>query len=163
MKAMQGQVRFTAIGKPGFLKIRGESGDHKPDAKIHLRQNLLEGEFSFDLSHLKTGIELRDEHMKTKYLEVDKYPLAKLVLSPIPLTVQELNRDLNKNFKGMLTLHGVSKEVSGLFIFRSGDNSVDAKFNIELSDFGIAIPEHMGITVSKTAEVEVHLKLQIAE
>jgi polyisoprenoid-binding protein YceI len=163
LKATNGYVRFTAIGKPGFLKIRGESGAQRPEGKIELRQNFVEGEFSFDLSKLKTGIELRDEHMKTKYLEVDKFPLAKLVLTPIPMTPQELKQDVTKAFKGMLTLHGVTREISGTSRFRGNEQTIDAKFNIELSDYGIAIPEHMGITVSKVAEVEVHLKLQIGE
>jgi polyisoprenoid-binding protein YceI len=101
--------------------------------------------------------------MKTKYLEVDKFPLAKLVLTPIPMTPQELKQDVTKAFKGMLTLHGVTREISGTSRFRGNEQTIDAKFNIELSDYGIAIPEHMGITVSKVAEVEVHLKLQIGE
>lgn len=163
LKPKSGEVKFTAIGKPGFLKIRGESAGNKPDGFIEVNNDSLVGEFTFDLKSLKTGIDLRDEHMKDKYLEVAKYPTAKLVIKPLSITESDLDKNLKKDFSGSLTLHGVTKEISGSAEYSGSSKNLVAQFKVELSDFGIAIPEHLGVKVSKTAEVEVSLVLEQQE
>jgi polyisoprenoid-binding protein YceI len=163
LKATAGEVKFTAIGKPGFLKIRGESVGKKPDGHIEFNNDSLTGEFTFDLKYLNTGIDLRDEHMKEKYLEVAKFPTAKLVIKAIPIKAEDLDKNIRKDFSGSLTLHGTTKEISGTADYNGSAKKINAQFKVELSDFGIAIPEHLGIKVSKTAEVEVSVVLAQSE
>ena len=86
----KGDVKFTAVGKPGFLKIRGESKGQFPKGSIKIEKDSVTGEFDFDLKNLDTGIELRNTHMKDKYLEVAKFPSAKLVLKDFPLKSTEM-------------------------------------------------------------------------
>lgn len=158
LKTAAGAVKFTAIGKPGFLKIRGDSKDAFPAGKLMIKKHKASGEFSFVLDKLQTGISLRDEHMKKKYLEVDKFPEAKVTLAEITLPASDL-ADSKGTFSGKLNLHGVTKEISGKYTFSSKSKKIDAEFEIKVSDFKIEIPKYLGITVSESVQIEVEIKL----
>ena len=53
-------------------------------------------------------VELRTTHMREKYLEVEKFPEAKLVIKDL-----DIKSGAKVPFKGNLTLHGVTKELTG--------------------------------------------------
>src|SRR5262249_13868215 len=76
-----GTVEFLAIGKPSFIKIHGKG--NSASGKLSVEAEKIKGDFAFDLSSLDTDIEKRNEHMKTKYLEVSKFPKATLELSSV--------------------------------------------------------------------------------
>lgn len=160
MKAKTGEIKFIAVGKPGFLKIKGESKGVAPQGSLKLESNLSNGEFVFDLNSLNTGIDLRDEHMKDKYLEVKKFPQAKLILKDFKVTTEELNSDFEKSFSGSLILHGETKNIDGKIKFIAKDKSTVSKFTIKVSDFKIDVPQHLGITVSETVDIEVHITFE---
>ncbi len=159
LTSQSGGVKFTAVGKPGFLKIRGESKDSFPSGKVRIDKKSVSGEFSFDLKDLDTGIKLRNEHMKEKYLEVAKFPMAKLVLFPITVAEAEL-KDMKEKFSGDLNLHGVTKKVNGNYNYLAKDKKVKADFEIKVSDFNIDIPKYLGVTVSETVQVEIEMNLK---
>jgi len=158
LSAKGGQVEILALGRPAFIKIQGIGSALQ--GHIQLEDDAVKGEFEFDLASLDTGIQMRNEHMKTKYLEVDKYPRAKLVIE---------NATLNKGwsadkpdlksaeFSGNLTFHGVTKPVKGSFSMGAG-RDVLAEFAVKLSDYQVAIPSFAGITVKD----EVAIKVKIA-
>lgn len=150
-----GDVKFTAVGKPGFLKIRGESKGEFPKGKLNFKDNAMSGDFLFDLEKLDTGIDLRNEHMKDKYLEVKKFPRAKLTLKGIPIKESELKGNIETSFKGVLSLHGEVKDIEGKFKYTAAEKKSVANFTIKVSDFKIDVPKYMGITVSETVDVEV--------
>jgi hypothetical protein len=88
-------VTFEATGKPSFIKIKGEgtklthTEKKEKDKKIDL--------FEFDMADLNSGIDLRDLHMKEKYLKTKEFPkawFAKAKLSP-------QKRDPKINFFGV--------------------------------------------------------------
>ena len=82
---------------------------------------------TINLNTLKTGLELRDEHAKNKYLEVQKYPEAVLVSAT------------GKDGKGsgILRLHGKEAKVDGTYSLLSGNKFLKAEFKSKLSQFGI--------------------------
>jgi polyisoprenoid-binding protein YceI len=133
-------VTFQAIGTPGFLHVNGAGG------KVTGGPG---GTFTVTLSDFATGIDLRDKHMKEKYLEVAKYPVATLKLATVPT--------VSGAFTGTLTLHGVMKAVSGdVTLTPQGKRlSVVAEFPVVLSDFGIAVPSWLGVTVAQNVTVSV--------
>ncbi len=161
--ANAGEVKFTAIGKPGFLKIHGQSKGDFPKGEIQILNGQASGDFEFNLKNLDTGIELRNEHMKEKYLEIGKFPTAKLKIEPIAVSEEELKSDFSKKFQGQLLLHGVTKGVSGNFDYQAKTKNVVAKFNLKVSDFNIAVPQYLGVTVSENVETEVLVKLKDKE
>ena len=67
----------------------------------------LSGKFEVDLRSLDTGLDLRNEHMRDKYLETDKFPNAVFELDPLEIG--------SKTFTGLMTLHGRSKKITGGF------------------------------------------------
>ncbi len=139
-------VGFLAVGKPGFLKIRGEGGTVKGNAEVE--GNGFKGTFNAKLPAIKTGIDLRDEHMHEKYLETGKYPEAILTLSEVKFE----NGIAGKcSFKGELTVKNVAKPVTGDCTIDglAGDTvSVKAATEINIEDFPIGVPSHLGIKVA---------------
>jgi polyisoprenoid-binding protein YceI len=119
----------------------------------------LEGSLAVDLRTLDSGIGLRNEHLREKYLEVNKGTgFDTATLSAIDLTGLNLAAPEGKgSFTGLLAVHGVAKTVTGAVDVRraSGGLRVQASFRLDLSDYGIAKPRYLGIGVTNTIQVEV--------
>lgn len=104
-----------------------------------------------NLKNLETGIGLRDNHARKKYLEVEKYPDAVLV------------KGSGKGGKGTgtLRLHGVEHEISG--DFKVNGDSLTATFPVKLSDFKIEAINYKGIGVEDTVNVSVTVPVKKGE
>jgi hypothetical protein len=152
----QAEVTFLVKGRPGFLRINGTGG--VPVGTFSYKAGMLSGTVECPMGTFVTGIDLRDKHMKEKYLEVEKYPKAVAELQPIAVD-QATGKWADVPFKAWLTLHGVRKEVSGVFTVNPDtDHSarVEASFGLKISDFGISLPSYAGITVAEDVVVTVH-------
>ena len=103
---------------------------------------------------------MRNQHMKEKYLEVGKFPKADLALTGLKVTPEELKTDFTKTFSGILSLHGVSKEVTGQFTWSAAKREVSAQFELKVSDFSIDVPKYLGVTVSEKVDVQVFAQLE---
>ncbi len=97
----------TVIGKTGeitgFIEVDLENFSETASAK-----------FEVDLASIKTGIGMRDTHMREQYLETDKFPKAVFVLTGIKTTVETSltnNQSIDMILEGDFTVHGVSKKV----------------------------------------------------
>jgi polyisoprenoid-binding protein YceI len=104
---------------------------------------------------------MRDEHMKEKYLQTKEYPNAILKIEKIvlpagfetkPVTIKD------QKFDGVLNLHGKDQKVSGTYSL-SDKLELTAQFNIKLSDYGIEIPEYLGIKVADNVVVDTSFPL----
>ncbi len=154
--ASLGKVQFEAVGRPSMIKIKGEGAG--VSSNLQINQNKIQGQISFNLETLKTGIGLRDEHMKEKYLEIKQNPLAVLTLTDVQLPLGWSLQKPNINssvFKGKLLLHGTEHEVNGHFNVDSPQIKGEAQFEIKLSDFNISIPEYLGIKVVDLVKINV--------
>lgn len=160
-----GTVEFRATGHPSALHVVGKGAG--PVGTFAIRQDTVSGSVSFDLQTLDTGISLRDEHMKEKYLEVAKYPQAQLTITelklPRPLNAQTTALS-GVPFQGILKLHGVEKSVAGTVDLKAtnpGTLQTNANFSLRLTDFGIDVPKYMGITVADDVQVMVMTSAQL--
>ena len=123
------------------------------------RPSGFDGSLAVDLRTIETGIALRNDHLKEKYLEVDKgagYEQA--VLSDVVL--QGLNADAptgKGSFTGSLMLHGVKKTVTGPAEIRQAGTGwrVRASFPVNLPDYNIDKPRYLGVGVKDTVQVSV--------
>ena len=119
----------------------------------------LDGSIAVDLRTLDTGISLRNEHLREKYLETDHgagYETA--VLSQIALTGVNIGTPEGKgSFTGSLTLHGVTKTVAGPVEIRGAGAGlrVRASFPVHLADYNIAEPRYLGVGVKDDVQVDV--------
>lgn len=156
----KGSVTFQAVGKPSAIKINGTGEATKGNLALGADKKVA-GVLTFDLKSLTTGIDMRDHHMKEKYLEVEKFPTAQLTIKDLAVPDSLLNstaaeaKDLA--FTGKLKLKGVEKDVKGVAqIKRDGANlQLTANFSIQIEDFGIDIPKYLGITVANEVKIEV--------
>ncbi len=149
-------VKFQAIGKPSALKINGIS-ENKLTGNLNWKEDALKFKAELPLDSLSTGIELRDRHMKEKYLQTTTYPTATL---SVDLALPKGKKEVTTPFTGQLTLHGKQKAVSGESKIQLTDAGREGEFSfeIQLEDFGIEVPSYLGITVSKKVIVTAQFK-----
>jgi polyisoprenoid-binding protein YceI len=150
-----GKVEFLAIGKPSFLKVKGQGA--APHGSLSLQDGKAQGSFTFELASLDTGIDLRNEHMKYKYLEISKYPKATVRFQDVPI-----NKQGKQTIPATLELHGIVKKIDLEAEMKPNGEAktATASFKIKLTDFEIAIPEHLGIRIADEVTVNIEAKLK---
>jgi polyisoprenoid-binding protein YceI len=145
------QVKFTGKGPAGFTLVGTTD-------KMELKDDGQQLTFDVPLDTVKTGIELRDRHMREKYLQTDKYPKATLVVLRSALRMPQANgQSTEGQASGKLTLHGVTRDVPVSYkVIRNGDvNQVTGVMKLNFRDFGVEVPSYMGITVKPDVVVDV--------
>ena len=140
-------VEFLAVGRPSLIKIRGSADESSLDGRLRIDQGTLSGTATVKLDAFDTGIELRNRHLREKYFETQKYPEARLELEPTRLTGE------STPFAGRLTLHGVTRAVTGTVSHAGGAPPFAFDLQLKLSDFGIPVPKFMGITVGENVSI----------
>src|SRR4030095_12114989 len=108
-----------------------------------------DGTLVVDLRTLDTGIGLRNEHLRENYLEVGKGPgFDAATLSEIDLDKFDPDAPEGKgSFTGLLTLHGVTKPVTGVVDVRQAGAGlrVQASFPVDLATYSIRTPPYLGL------------------
>lgn len=161
-----GKVLFKAVGNPSALVINGKGTGAVGTLKIS-GEKAIEGELTFDLKTLDSGIGLRDRHMKNKYLEVEKFPEAKFTPTQVPWTDPSAAATQNLKaapFTGKLSLHGVEIPVSGTVTTKAGSTGkldCEFEFKIKLTDYKIEIPSFAEITVADTVDITVQSQVEV--
>jgi polyisoprenoid-binding protein YceI len=127
----------------------------------------LGGELSVDLNTLDTGIGLRNDHLRNRYLEVGRGPgFAQAVLSDIRLGDGDPQRLQGKTpFTGTFLLHGTKKPIAGQATVRQDGRvaRVEASFPVTVADFGIEKPQYLGVGVKEQVTVVVSLVAEPAD
>lgn len=160
------EVEFFAVGKPSLLKINGTGG--KLVGNLELDKNQIKGRFKVKLDEFTTGIAMRDQHMKEKYLETAKFSEASLEVEKIELPENFLTEKKVYSgipFEGKLTLHGVEKPVKGTAEIDTKKDapSVSTEFKVLVSDFKIDIPSYLGIKVADEVTVKTRMNLNLVK
>jgi polyisoprenoid-binding protein YceI len=145
------RVAFTAAG-PAGMKIVGTTSELAAagDAK-----NV---SVTVTLTHLTTGIDLRDKHMREKYLETPTYPTAVLIVPRTSIVFPAAGASTTADAQGTLTLHGQTKP-SAFHYTATNDGAsyrVDGLIHVNMQSYGINVPSYLGITVKPDVDVEVH-------
>ncbi len=147
-----GAVKKTAVGRTagvtGSIVVAGAT--------------ISEANFEADMTALKSDEARRDSQIKVRGIESTKFPKATFVLSaPIVLGgAPKIGAELPVKATGMLTLHGVTKEIAlDLEARWSGDRiDVAGKTDILMADYAIEPPTIPAIV---TVENKGVLELQI--
>lgn len=108
---------------------------------------------------------LMQEHFNENYVESDQFPKAIFKGTVLNIAALDLAKEgeVKVNVKGMLTLHGVTKEVTAEGSLMIKDNAVSSgksKFTILLSDYKIEIPSLVKDKVGKEANIIVEINYQ---
>jgi polyisoprenoid-binding protein YceI len=150
--AKLGEAKFDAIGNPGLLTISGEKGNIT--GKYMRMDGKLSGSFDLLLNTLQTGMDLRDKHMREKYLETGKFPKTTLTVENV-----DLPKDGYFGFSGNLLLHGKTNKVNGDCLLKDAIK-LECKFKILLSEYGIQTPEWMGVSIAKDVALTILIELK---
>lgn len=143
-------VTFEGVGTPGFLAIEGKGG--KVKGALTVKDEKSSGTFEVDLKDFDTGVALRNEHMKKKYLEVHLYPTAKFILDPVVVP-----KEGKFKWAGMMTLHGVTKKVEGSAEVYS--KVIDVYFSVKMSEFKIKKATYLGVGLDDKILIDVSLDI----
>ncbi len=153
LSASSGAASFAAVG-PAGLRIEGKTSE-----VIVVEQHGIV-RVTVALSGLDTGISLRNRHMREKYLETDKYPIAELEVPRAALQIPDDGKPASAVAEGSLTLHGQTRKVS--FSYRAHRTlaafDVEGTTKLNMRDYGVQVPSYLGITVKP--EVEVNVRFQ---
>jgi len=175
-KDARNQAQFTSDAP--FEKIVGLSSGIDATVMINKNDvtNMPKGMVKVSIANIKTGIELRDEHLRSKdWLNAEKYPYAEFHLKGIknPSSKQLVDgQKVKATLSGTFSVHGVSRDIevpAELTYFKESAQTkvktegnllvANTEFVIKLSDYGIKIPsmvigkvnEEVKITVSFVA------------
>jgi len=146
--ATDAHVTFHASGPAGMafegsttdLKVSEDSGNVVIDVP---------------LANLNTGIGLRDNHMKEKYLEVSKFPSATLIVARSVLKLPAKDDRAAGDVPATLKLHGQSHAVTVHYEAKgvAAGFAAQGKFRLNMNDYGISVPTYLGVTVKPDIDI----------
>ena len=171
-KDTQERNQATFYSEARFENITGLTNDVLGKVSFDVKdvKSTLKGEVSISTSSIKTGIEKRDEHLRSvSWLNSEKYPNITFNIKEITQVDQIEDNQLKIVLLGEFTLRGKTKLVYAnatmKYLVESettkqimpGDLiSVVASFDIKLSDFGITnsmIPNRVSDRIQITANL----------
>ena len=155
-KTGDASVKFNASG-PGGMNIEGKGTsmwtiDDGKNVKVVVQ-----------LTAMSTGMALRDKHMKEKYLEVQKFPDAELVVSRADLKFPAAGAVAKEETaNGLMKLHGVNKGTKFTYTaVREGDvYKVSGKVHVSMKDHDIQEPSYLGVKVKDGIDVTVQFNVK---
>lgn len=151
--------------------ITGITNDVKGEVTFNVADiKTLKGSVSISVETIKTGIDLRDEHLRSdNWLDAASYPEVTFVIKKVSDVNVSADNKLEAKVTGDFSAHGVTKEivadVTMTFLDASEQTKqrapgdllgVQAKFNIVLSDYDV---ENMivGQKVADNIEISVNI------
>jgi polyisoprenoid-binding protein YceI len=130
----------------------------------------LKGSITIPVASIKTGIDLRDEHLRSdNWLDAENFPEITFVIKKVGDIKVAADNKIEAKVTGDFTAHGVTKEVVANVTMTYLDESeqtkqrapgdllgVQATFNIVLSDYDV---ENMvvGQKVSENIEISINI------
>ncbi|PIQ09078.1 MAG: hypothetical protein COW71_08340 [Ignavibacteriales bacterium CG18_big_fil_WC_8_21_14_2_50_31_20] len=170
-----GRNQASFISDAPFEKIVGLSSGI--DATIMLNVNDLTasamGKVKVAINNIKTGIDLRDEHLISEnWLNAKKYPTAEFHLTGIKNASSNKLNDAEKvsiTLVGKFSVHGVTKDIevpATLIYFKESEKTkakapgnllvANSEFSIKLSDYGVNIPSMVLGKVNEEVKINVN-------
>lgn len=116
--------------------------------------------FEVDLNTLKTGIGLRDRHMRENYLETDKHPLTHFTGKIVEAKKNGNNWDVV--VEGDFFVHGkaVKKTIKGTMSKSGSGFKVVSSFTVPISEHDIEVPSLMFKKIDENMELQVEFYLK---
>lgn len=159
------QKLMTRTGKVSFFSSTSVENIEAFNNEVASALDTKSGDLMFivPIKSFKFDKALMQEHFNENYMESDKFPKAEFKGKA---DVAGVNFAKDGSYKvkatGKLTMHGVTKEVTapGTIVVKAGAATVNAKFTINPSDYGIKIPSVAASKISDKIEVTVDTNLK---
>ncbi|MGF1466084.1 MAG: YceI family protein [Sandaracinaceae bacterium] len=171
----QGGSRIQFVSDAPLETITGVSS--RVSGTVQVDPNNLgatRGTIQVPVSSLRTGIDLRDEHLHSaNWLDAPSFPNATLEITGVEgATRLQPNQDARIRIQGRFTLHGVTNDVVAnarvRYIpvteeMRSNNVTSDviraqASFRVQLDDYGVSIPSVVQFKVANEIRVNVSVR-----
>ena len=149
----KGAASFVALG-PAGLRIEGATD------QVKLATQDDQVVVTVDLGSLKTGINVRDKHLRED-LQTGQFPTAELRVKRDALKLPEPLSETSGEADGQLLLHGQTRPIHFSYRLKRTEagTDVNGSFRIHLADFGIAPRAYLGITVKPDVDASVQLQV----
>jgi polyisoprenoid-binding protein YceI len=150
----------TTADVTGFVTVNLD--DIKSSAKAR---------FEVDLATLKTGIGMRDGHMRDNFLETAKFPKAIFELTKVDSISQnklEDQKQIQLWLEGNFTVHGVTKAITipaTITYFKESEQTkaridgdllhVTVAFDLLLSDYSIKRPQFVLLKLDENQKINI--------
>jgi polyisoprenoid-binding protein YceI len=172
LSGRDGRNVIKFISKAPLETIEGKTGQIDGTVEVDLADAATAiGQFEVDLTAVKTGIDLRDQHMREGYLHTDSFPKAAFKILKVtkanPKSLAD-GQPVEIEAQGELTIHGVTKPVavSGTVTYLKESEATQARLpgdllhidvgtTILLSDFKVERPQFVLMKVSDRVELRV--------
>ncbi len=166
-----GRNQATFFSTTPLEDITGLSNEVKGSVTFSVSDvKTLKGKISVPVSSIKTGIDMRDGHMRSAaWLNAESFPEISFEIKKVNDVKSVADNKITVKVIGNFTLHGVTKEVVADAILTFLDESeqtkmrapgdllgVQAKFNVKLSDYGVN-NKIVGQKVSENIDVNVNI------
>lgn len=166
-----GRNQATFFSTTPLEDINGLTNDVKGTVTFNVGDiNSLKGTIKVSVASIKTGINLRDEHLQSEdWLNAGAYPEVTFTIKSVSDVKTLEDNKLQAKIKGDFAMHGITKEVSAEATLTLLDESeqtkmrapgdllgVQAKFQIKISDFGVQ-NKLIGQKVAEVVEVGVNI------
>ena len=152
---------FASIGVTNAVgRSRAVSGTVRGDG-----DRLTAAELTADLSRLRSDEEARDEALRTRGIETDRFPRARFELTELVAAAPPVGRRASATARGRLTMHGVTRPITlELDAQRVGERlELVGDAPIRFADFDVEPPSVAGfVTVRDEGRLEFRLVLEPA-
>ncbi|MEN0067185.1 MAG: YceI family protein [Myxococcota bacterium] len=150
------KVTFHAEGSPGFLTFEGIT------RSLTVQDDGDRLTFTVPMDTVKTGIELRDQHMREKYVQTAEFPNVELTLDRAAVDWPSAGARTQGELTAQFVAHGVSRDVAVTYELREKKGQLEARaeFAFDTSEHGIDIPSYLGVTIKPAMRAEVVVILQ---
>lgn len=164
---------LTFESKAPLEKIVGTTNQIKATLQVDPNDILkTKAHFEVDLASMKTGIGLRDQHMREKYLETGTYPKAVLKIDKITQASSKRLLDqepVTVDAEATLKLHGVSRKITlkGVKVTYLKESEatrqkmpgdllhIEGAFTIRLPDYKVKVPKMLLLKLDENIKVNV--------
>jgi polyisoprenoid-binding protein YceI len=142
-------IAFSAKG-PSGMSIVGTSSE------IIIRDDGKTLSIAVPLKALTTGLALRDKHMREKYLEVERYAVAELVVPRAALKPPGV-APVSADTQGVLKIRDRSRSVPLHYTLKKNGPTilVTGSMRLDIRDYGITVPSFLGVTVKPEIDIAV--------
>ena len=171
-KDKMGRNQATFFSTTPLEDITGMSSDVWGSVSFDIEdvENTLKGEVLISTASLKSGIDLRDEHIRSAdWLDAEQFPTISFNIKEVTGIEKIKDNKIKVKVLGEFTAHGVTKEVkSEVTLVYLEENEltkmkapgdllgVRASFNINLADYGV---QHMALGKKVSDEIEINVNI----
>ena len=112
--------------------------------------------FEVDLNTVKTGIGLRDRHMREDYLHTDKHRFTN-IKGKITEARKISDTEYDITVQAKKFIHGVSKDITiqGKIYKVAEGFKIKAAYTVKLPDYNIEVPKFMFMRISEDIKLEL--------